>query len=444
MPNLSSYQTAVLRSIFVAAPDSAVCSLERALRGEATRGGSMAAVYDLIADEADQRRVRAAVFAPLMRLCAPGRGKAVRFPNAIIPLLWTALRQAHQELTEDAMAFSAKQSDDPSAVDIYDQLCVAATAGLRLEAAEFAVAVDCLNRDQPDGAANFACYLDLTPLARSTLARLPEWVSRMTEERAAASRVAYKDAVALADDAGPRFFELLHANLSEPWLILRVLSAVMDRPTDGYVAVSELARFGGYILDDVDRRLEVFSKFDLAGGRAAGVAAADEVHTAALEIAEFDVSLEISREGPWGRRLVLQKQKLAQLAEGRLGQVEKVLDTALPQQAVRFGKGMRGQPRLNADPDPAAICKAEAMLAFVEHSRAGANQAGYGSARAKALEKVEARIDQYVEDLLELLRAEEVQEPERVRAFLQVSANLAEIAQGEKAGQIVRRRAAAA
>ena len=444
MPNLSSYQSAVLRSIFVAAPDTAVCSLERALRGEAGSASAMSAVYELIAREAENRRVRAAVFAPLVRLCASSPDKAIRFPPAIISLLWTALLQAEPPLAEAALAFSAKHCEDPLAIDVYNQLCAAAAAGLRLEAAEFVVAVDCLNRGQPEGAALFASFLDLVPLARSTLARLPEWVGRMTEERAAASRVAYKDAVALSDDAGPQFFELLHANLTEPWLILRVLSAVMDRPNDGYAAVSELSRFGVYILDDIDRRLEGFAKFDPAGGRAAGVAAADQLHIAALEIAEFDASLEISREGPWGRRLVLQKQRLAQSAENRLNQVEKVLDVALPLQPVRFGKGTRGHPRLNAEPDPAAICKAEAMLAFAEHSRAAANQAGYGSARAKVLEKIEARLDQYVEDLLELLRAEQVEEPERVRAFLEVSANLAEVAKGEKAGQIVRRRAAAA
>jgi hypothetical protein len=444
MPNLSASQTAVLRSIFGAAPDGAVCSLEQALRGEATRGGPMAGVYELVAHEAAERKVRSAVFAPLIRLCAHAPGSAIRFPSAVIPLLWSAVRMAEPGLAQSAMVFSAQKTESPQAVECYNQLCMAAAAGLRLEADEFVVAVDCLNRRQPGGAGQFASFLDLVPLARGTLARLPEWVGRMTEERAAAARVAYKDAVELADDAGPRFFELLHANLTEPWLILRLLSAVMDRPTDSYVAVSELARFGGYILEDIDRRLESFSKFDASGGRPAGVAAADLLHAAALEIAEFETALELSREGPWGRRVMVQKQRLAQLAETRLAHVEKALDSALPQQAVRFGKGLRGQPRLTTDPDPTAIGKAAGMLAFAEHSRAAANQAGYGATRTRTLEKAEARIGQYVEDLLEYLRTEPVEHPERARAFLEAAATLAEIAQGEKAGQIVRRRAAAA
>ena len=306
------------------------------------------------------------------------------------------------------------------------------------------MAIDCLNREQPDGAALFAAYLELTPLARSTLARLPEWIGRMTEERAAAARVAYKDAVALADDAGPRYFEILYANQPEPWTILRVLSAIMDRPNDSYVAASELSRFGVYILDDIDRRIDALVKFDPNLGRQAAVEAADQAHVTSLEISEFEASLEISREGPWGRRLVIQKQKLAQAAESKLAQVERVLDAALPLLAVRVGKGVRGLPRLTTDPDPAIIRKAEAVLAFLEHSRAAANQAGYGSVRAKILEKTEQRLAQYVEDLLEYLRGEQVEAAARAHAYLEIAAELTEITQGAKASQIVRRRAAAA
>jgi hypothetical protein len=434
----------VLRSIFGAAPDNAVTGLEFALRSEASRGGAMAAVHDLVAREAAERRVRGAVFQPVARLCAHPSGKAIRFPPAVVALLWSAVRMAEPELSETAEILSAAKKEDPSAAETYDRLCQAAAAGLRLEAPEFLVAIDCLNRDQPGGAGLFAHFLDLAPLARITLARLPEWVARMTDERAAAARLAYKDACALSDDAGPRFFEVLYANLSEPWLILRVLSAVMDHPGDSYVAVSELARFGVYVLDDIDARLEGIAKFDPTQGLAAGAAAADQVHVAAMEVAEFESALELSKEGPWGRRLGLQKKRLAVSAESRLAQVEKVLDAALPLQVVRFGKGVRGQPRLTADPDADAIRKAEGMLAFVQHSRNGANQAGYGAARAKVLEQIEGRIDQYVEDLLEMLRAEEVENPERVRAFLEITAQMIDIIRDSKAGQIVRRRAAAA
>jgi hypothetical protein len=85
------------------------------------------------------------------------------------------------------------------------------------------------------------------------------------------------------------------------------------------------------------------------------------------------------------------------------------------------------------------------LLSFFDHSRGSAGQSGYGAARAKLAEKLETRLDQYVEDLLDMLHAETVVVPvERIHAYLEVCARFSDMAVGEKAGQIVRRRAAAA
>jgi len=83
-------------------------------------------------------------------------------------------------------------------------------------------------------------------------------------------------------------------------------------------------------------------------------------------------------------------------------------------------------------------------MAFFDYSRQFASQSGYGAARTKAAEKIEARLDQYVEDLLEMLHSQQVETLERVRGYLEVSATMMEATRGEKAGQIIRRRAAAA
>jgi hypothetical protein len=295
-----------------------------------------------------------------------------------------------------------------------------------------------------DGGAAFASYLDLCPIARDALARLPDWLVRMTDERAAAARLAYKDAVALSDDAGPQYFEILLAHLVEPWQVLRVMSAIMDHPGDKYAAASELARFGEYILADIDKRLADFRAFDPSQGACAGAAASAALHVAAVEIAEFENSIELSREGPWGSRIGQQKKTLAQAAESRLDQIDKALDAALPLRMVRFGKGLRGLPNLKSEPDAAALRRAEGLMAFFDQSRSSAAQSGYGASRAKVAEKVEDRLDQYVEDLLEMLRAEEVESVERIHAYLEVAAGLMGSARDDKAAQIIRRRAAAA
>ncbi|HEX4180177.1 MAG TPA: hypothetical protein VHY32_05255 [Caulobacteraceae bacterium] len=443
MAGLTETQATILRTLFGTAPDTAVQNLERALAEEAFGGGPMATVYGLVAREAQERRAKQVIFQPLLAL-----GKAGAFPPGVLKTLWAALRAVRSDQADTAVSYSSRKkiSDEnlAKAMEVYDALCAEAARGLRGGAPAFAAAIAVLNADRPDGVEQFARYLDLTPLARAALARLPDWMGRMTEDRAAAVKVAYKDAVAQADDAGPRFLEILAANLPDPWLIMRILSAVMDHPAERYVAVSELAPFAERVLDDVDNRLGQFRAFDPDGGRAAGLAAGEAIQTAAMEIVEFETAIELNRESPWGKRVMQQRQTLAQLAEARLAQIDKALEAAMPLQMVKFGKGVRGHPRLNDDPNPVALRRAEALMAFFDYSRHFASQSGYGAARAKTAEKIEARLDQYVEDLLEMLRTQEAEMLRRVHGYLDISATMMAAARGEKAGQIVRRRAAAA
>ncbi len=445
MPGLTDQQILGLKSVFGVVADQVVRSLQLALAEEAMHGGPTAAVHELLCNEAADRRLRRLVFAPVGLLCRPSEWKAVSFPEATPLLLWRALKETAPAMIEEAAAASGKLLEPDAATDpVYDQLCLLAAQGLGCEAKAFERATDLLNTTGRDGAATFASYLDLAPITRAALTRLPDWIGRMSEDRAVGARLTYKDAVELADDAGPQFFEMLFAHLPEPWQILRVMSAIMDHPGDRYVAVSELARFGDYIVDDIDRRLAAFRDFNPDKGIDAGIGAAHALHIAAVEIAEFETSIDLSRDGPWGVRVGMQKKLLADLAVARLEQIGKALDRALPLRMVRLGKGLRGLPRLDADPDPAALCRAEGLMAFFDHSRGSAAQSGYGAARAKAAEKIEERLDQYVEDLLEMLRAEDAGSAVRIHAFLEVTAGFMAQAHGEKAAQIVRRRAAAA
>jgi hypothetical protein len=445
VPGLTDSQITGLKTLFAVATDPVVRNLELALAEDAARGGPIAAVHQMAAEEARDRRVRSVVLGPVAPLCRPSPWSAVRFPAAALSAVWRGLKDAEpaQVLAAEQAMSAARDAAEPTP-GVYDELCLAAAQGLRNEARSFRAANEVLNRAAKDGGAVFASFLDLCPIAREALVRLPDWLVRMSDERAAAARLAYKDAVALADDAGPQYFEILFAHLAEPWQILRVMSAIMDHPGDKYAAASELARFGEYILDDIDKRLAAFRAFDPATGPAAGVAASEALQVASMEIAEFENSIEVSRDGPWGGRLGQQKKTLAQSAETRLEQIDKALDAALPLRMVRLGKGLRGLPNLKSDPDPASLRRAEGLMAFFDQSRGSAAQSGYGAARAKVAERVEDRLDQYVEDLLEMLRADDVESVERIHAYLEVAAGLMGSARDEKAAQIVRRRAAAA
>src|SRR5262249_3203172 len=153
--------------------------------------------------------------------------------------------------------------------DIYNELCAFAAESLRSGDPDFEPVRQCLAQAGDDAVDLFVDYLDLIPLARQAVVRLPEWLGRLSEGRAALGRLAYKDAVELSDDAGPRLVELLLAHLTEPWKILRILSAMVPRANERYLAESELGKFGGYIITDIEQRLARFRAFDPGDGRAA-------------------------------------------------------------------------------------------------------------------------------------------------------------------------------
>jgi hypothetical protein len=440
---LSATQFETLRALVEGAPDAALRNLETAMASDQAGSAALSEIRQLIALEAIEREAGARVLGPLLPLCreTPDPLSRLSFPAAAPKLVWRALKTEEPRLAGLARDTQPDEDDPFFAVD--DELCRSAAAGLRVRSGAYAPAVDALDAATAGGSVQFAACLDLAPIARRAIARLPDWMGRLTEERSAAARLAFKDSVALAEDNGPRLFELLIAHLDEPWQVLRLISAVMDRPGDQFVAASELASFGERLLDDIDQRVADVIGFSVAGGREAGAAAGRAVHVATMEISAFDESLEISRQGPWGQRLMAQKRMLAAAVENRIKAVETTVAAALPLQSGRKRTGPRGHPRLTQDPDRNALIRAEALTAFMPEVRSASAVGGFGAIRAQVADAVEARLSQYVEDLLETIH---LQAPEagRARLYLDAAAELLGLLTGSKAAQLVRRRAAAA
>jgi hypothetical protein len=422
----------------------AIQNLLLALRADSRHDESLTVVQRMIEVEASDRRARNLVFAPIAPLCAAaGPFSGLTFPPRALTLIWRALKEASPDDVIAAKAMAARWGGPDCTAELFDMLCAGAAAGLRGGAGAFGAAAAAA--DQGGGRGSLAACLDIAPVTRRALGQMPEWLGRMTGERAAKLRLAYRDAVTIADDAGPRFFEMLAAHLAEPWLILRIISGVMDRPGEAYVSGSELASFGERVLADIERRLAEVTAFKSAAGRRAAHAAAQAVHIATIEIAELEQSFALTPDGSWGRRLARQKRSLADTIERHLKDSDTAVAQALPLQTVRVGpRTLRGVPRLTHDPDPAQVDKAASLLTFMNEVRSSAAAGGFASARAKALEVLEQRLDKYVEEVLEEIRADDGVDTDKARAFLEIAAQLCGLARDEKSAQIVRRRAAAA
>ncbi|MDO9335915.1 MAG: hypothetical protein Q7T61_05900 [Caulobacter sp.] len=434
MSELSPDKAGLLRMLIDSAPDAVLHRLELALSDDAVRDGPLGSVWTLVDRENHDRTFRNLVLGPIIGLF---KGPMAQFPPGQLGRLWKHLKAAHPAAMRQAELSAQVYNEEDIDPTAFDDLCALALQDLKTDPLPTALAGFDAERMIP--------VLSLVPVVRRCLPHLSDWLARMDHERRAAARVAYRDSVAMAPDAGPLFFQMLASRLNEPGEILRVISAVMDRPSERYLAASELGPFGVMVLDAIDGHLASVRGFDTRGGEAAGRAAGRAVQQAATAIAELEGAVQLSKDGEWGKRLAGQKRGLALSVEGRLKEIEAAVGQALPVVALRYSARLiKATPKLSADPDPRAVGHAMSLLAFSEEVRSSADTGGFGATRSRILEAVEKHIDPYVEDALEHLHSGEAEDAGRARAFLAVAADLLGLSRDGKAAQIVRRRLAAA
>jgi hypothetical protein len=443
MAVLSARKREIVQTVIAAAPDSAIRSLELALAAAHSGDGLMSGVRALVETEASDRALRNVVLQPIVALCAPREPGALSFPPQTLAQLWRGLKAVcPEQIRSAASRLGWDRDEEPPPV--LDEVCAIAAAALR-EPHEVFSSID------QKHAAELAACLDLAPLVRALSGKIETWTYNMTGERVAAARLAYRDAASVAEDAGPRFFEMLSAQLSRPWMILRIVSAVMDRPSESYLVASELSIFGDRVTATLASLVEQVQRFDPATGAGdgqgehAGQIAGRTVEDALVGMAEFGESVALSKSGAWGGKMAHLKQALAKIVETRLSKLDRLVGAALPVEKPRTHPARgRGSPSLAADPDNVAITRAAGGLAFADAVRSAAANGGFGAARASALEAVNDRLNGYTDDLLNHLRDENAEQPQRARAFLEAAARLVALAQDETAAQILRRRIAAA
>ena len=451
MPELSERKIEIVRTLVEAAPDKIVGGLRQALAQNAN-DSVLATVRLVVEAEAADRALRNIVLQSVAPLCV-GDGtdpRSLVFPARVLACLWRGLRV----LAPREMAAAAKMASiidatpaehrppDPSAT--FDHVTGLAANALRTsQLRDFRQAAELCDRARPGGAEMLASCLELAPVLRKASARLPDWLAHPGDETTAAARLAYKDAVTISEDAGPRFFEMMAGHLNPSWMVLRIISAVMDKPTERYLRDSELGGFPERVMNDIDATLVAIGKLDPNGGAAAGRAAGKQVELITEQATELELCIELTRETGWGQRIVNQKKTLASVAERHLREAEKLAIAALPTESGK-GRARKAVPKLSGPPDPAAVTRAMTLLTFSEEVRSCANYAGFSAAHAKMVEKLGPAIDHYVEDVLDFVRTGDAECVPSAFAYLKVAADFCQLVRDARAADLIRRRAASA
>lgn len=446
MTELSPDKIAMLKGLLAASPDDVVRGLERAVcRNGAT--GSLAAIGAIIEHEMNDRSARAHVLAPVSGLFrAQGSGDRTAFPRQAAGLLWAALKADKPDWVKQAVEASYYIDPDEPLPQVFDLLCSRAAGQLKSPEQDGYRAVSkVLEADREGSTQTLVLALELAPIARQPLSKLTDWLQRMTDDRRASARIAYKDAGAAGEGGGPLLFEMLAAHLKHPAQILRVISAVMDHPGERYLAESELALFGVRALDEIEQLVQRAKALRPGMAPSAAAKAAAAVNEAVETITELDQTIRLARDGPWGQRLIKLKQALAALVEQRMQELSEAVALVLPMRKRRYsGRLVSNVPKLDEPPNDGAVDLALGLLTFSEAIRSCANDGGFAGSRNKTHDIVGQRIDRYVEDLLDQMRLGDEIDHDRARDFLEVAARLITLVRDRQAGGVVRRRAAAA
>jgi hypothetical protein len=443
MAALSERKIEIVRALVQAAPDKVVGGLQAAL-AETGASSALAGVRRLVDAEADGRRLRNAVLQPLAPMCR-GDGRAadaLTFPYRVLPLIWRGLQETdpgNVKAAEQAYLIWSPPEPPP---EVFDALLQRAIAGLKDRSSpEFAEAAQLADAARPRGAELLIACAQMGPVVRSATLRLTEWLTRFDEASAAAARLAYKDAVTVCEDGGPQFFEMLAAQMAQPWMVMRIICEVMDKPTERYLADSEMAFFGERVMAEIDAALKAIAKIELDGGPAAGIAAAKLAELVTHQTHELETCVDLSKAHGWGQRIAKQRLALASTVEGRLKDAERQTKEALPTQPSKVARVRRLIPRLSHPPDMRQVGRAITLLTFAQEVRSSANYGGFASARGKLVETLSGHIDNYVEEVLDLIKTGDAESEEAAYAFLEVCAQLNGLVQGEKSAALIRRRA---
>jgi hypothetical protein len=446
MAALSERKLEVVRTLVETAPDRVVDGLHQAL-AEASGDTALASVRRLVETEARDRQLRNIVLLPIVPMCI-GDGRdplRLTFPAQVLGLIWRGLKAQAPAVVHNAELALYDYRPGETSTEQFDRLVRLAAKAIRAaEVRAFRDISEVCDAARPDGAAILLACLDLSPVVREVSHRLPAWTGQQGSNANVGARLAYKDAVAISEDAGPRFFQMLAAQLQNHWMILRIISAVMEKPTERYLAETELGVFGEWVLRDIEEALAAVADLDIDGGSPAAVQAARLVDQITMQANDLETYVTLSREEGWGKALAKHRKSLASTVESRFREAEKQFDLALPCGTSKLKRIRRSIPKLDAAPDQAAVGRCETLLIFAGEVRFSSNYGGFASARSKMLEHMGEQLDQYVEELLDLLKTGEAVNEAHARSFLSVAADFNRLVRDDKAAELVRRRAAVA
>ena len=405
-------------------------------------GGKAAELRMMLAEEMIDRARRAFVLAPVVPMFRPRPDgiAAMTFPPAVLPRLWTAVREREPHLLK-----RLDDRDEPDAVAVANRFCQGAAAIVR-DRPDLIWPAGEASGGREEGLRDLAACLDLAHLARRGLPSIDVWLKRPDGDQEAELRILVKDCAAVHADGARRLLEMLFAHLEDAVLVLRILtrtSGVAER--EAFLSASELADFVDRLLDGVDARAERLAAYRPGQAGVSPAALIADLEWCANVLAELDVTLTLDPNSLWGKRVRDRRVSLAGWLSGVLRSADKAADKALPLERVQIaGRMSRKAPRLDAPTEGESVDAATALMRLVGAARGATGTFGCESDRKTLVESLVARFSDYADQALSQINDGEAADESHALKLVELAAGYLDLIGAPDAARTVRRRAAVA
>ncbi|MBU1347840.1 MAG: hypothetical protein KKA16_12950 [Alphaproteobacteria bacterium] len=445
MAELSVAHRAVLAQMLERVPDRVLKTLSKAVAkmpGEKAR-----ALSAMLADEADDRRRRAIVFAPLLPMFQrrPDGVESLNFPPAVLPRLWKAASSREPELLS-ALDDYRPIDDNPRMRAVANRICIAAAAAIRDQADIIWPPEGAEPEARLEALAEMALCFDLATLARRGLLTLPDLILRPTPDQLAELRLLIRDSAEVTADGGPRMLEIMFAHLGDASLILRlVVQSSKASNKEGFLSESEMAGFVNRLIAEVEARVGRIAAFKPGGKEDPGPGLRADIAWCAETLSELDVTLQLDPHGSWGTQAREARERINRTLSAVLRSVDKGLDPIMPTKKVQTtGRMSRQAPDLDVQVPNEAVQAAVVLLIVVGAVRGAAQTFGCETQRYQLVQAVLERITAYAEQVIDAVNAGASPDARRSLALAETLAKCLLLIGETEAGRTIRRRAASA
>jgi len=294
-----------------------------------------------------------------------------------------------------------------------------------------------------EDAREMALLLQAAPQFRALQAGVPRGTKKLSAEELAFIRQSYDTLMVQLPDQAVYVPVVVLRRLSKPANVMEALKILARTESDAKIAETTLALAGDLLISDFEAKAKFLTTTQL------GEANTNEVLAQLEQFTEMSAgltqSLDIRREGRWGKRLVETRAKLSETMERRIEKIPDEIIGAFPITSAG-SYAARGGPRPNFGrwPDDAKIGRAGNLALFLGGSRWLAGKALFGVSHKAAVERISKFLVAYGDDLVGELKAGDPDAVGRCQAHLQALLRVTELVMGEQEADILRRRAAMA